>query len=131
MLRRLRSIGMLRREKEPSAALVSELFASAGERLTCSQCGATGLRIVPVEDIGWDDAWDADRPCSECGRPIGAERVRLLPNVALCIACQRVQESGRAVGEPTYCPKCGAVMTLRLRSGGVTRYELTCPACRR
>ncbi len=50
MLQRLRSLGMLRREKEPDWDLVAELFRSAAGRLPCDECGQVGLRISPAED---------------------------------------------------------------------------------
>jgi predicted RNA-binding Zn-ribbon protein involved in translation (DUF1610 family) len=131
MLARLRSVGMLRREKEPSWDLVSELFHSAAHRFSCSQCGATGMRVAPCEDDGADDAWGLERACVDCGQPIAAERVRLLPTVTLCITCQRAREVGQSADAPTYCPQCGSVMHLRLRSGGVARYEMACPECGR
>ncbi len=131
MLARLRAAGMLRREKEPSSELVAELLETAKGRFVCSQCGGLGLTVAPLEDEFGDEAWGAvQRRCTSCGQVIPAERVELFPDVTLCVKCQREDELGGAAETPDYCPKCGAVMTTRMQSGsGITRYQMTCPAC--
>jgi len=132
MLRRLRTLGMLRREKEPDWGLVAELFRSAVGRLLCEACGHAGLRISSAED-DWDDAaWGAGRRCEACGQTIPAERVRMLPNVTLCVSCQRLSERPVAAQPVDYCPRCGAVRHLRLRAGdGLAGYRPYCPECRK
>ena len=132
MLLRLRSLGMLRREKEPDWDLVVELFRSAAGRLPCAECGQVGLRISPAEDDGDDEGWGGGRRCESCGQTIPEERVRMLPNVTLCVSCQQLRERGIAAQPVDYCPKCGAVRHLRLRSGdGLAGYRVYCPECRR
>lgn len=127
---RLRSAGMFRREKEPDQILIAELLRHAADRLICAQCGHKGLSVAPLEDELSDEAWGAVRSCGSCGKPIPSERVELFPNVTLCVECQRVEEAGGGAGEEEYCLKCGAVMTLRRRSGrGITGYEMRCPEC--
>jgi hypothetical protein len=132
MLQRLQSQGMLRREKHPDPDLVSELFRSAVGRLACSACGRLGLTILPETDDFEDAAWGGGRRCESCGQSIPTERVRLLPGVKLCVACQQKRESGGTAEPAEYCPKCGAVLQTRLRSGdGLARYQRVCPECRR
>lgn len=132
MLLRLRTLGMLRREKEPEWDLVVELFRSAAARLPCDQCGQVGLRVSPAEDDFDDETWGGSRRCESCGQPIPEERVRMLPNVALCVVCQQARESGTAAQAVDYCPQCGAVRHLRLRTGdALARYQPYCPECRR
>lgn len=132
MLEHLRSLGMLRREKEPELDLIAELFQSAAGRMTCDKCGRIGLRISPAEDDFGDEVWGGGRRCESCGQTVPEERVRLLPHVTLCVACQQARESGIASQPFDYCPKCGAVRHMRLRPGdGLARYVPYCPECRR
>ena len=132
ILHRLRSLGMLRREKEPDGELVAELFRSAAARLRCEGCGQVGMRVSSAEDDLEEEAWGGGRRCEACGQTISPERVRLLPNVTLCVSCQQLRERGISAQPVDYCPKCGAVRHLRLRSGdGLARYAPYCPECRR
>ena len=132
MLDRLRSLGMLRREKEPDGELIAELFRSTAARLRCEACGQAGLRVSPAEDDPDEEAWGGGRRCETCGQPIPAERVRLLPTVTRCVTCQQLSERGVAQQPVDYCPRCGAVRHLRLRSGdGLAGYRPYCPDCRR
>lgn len=132
MLRRLRSLGMLRRENEPEWDVVAELFRSAAARLRCEGCGQIGLRITAAEDDLDEEAWGGGRRCESCGQTIPAERIRLLPNATRCVSCQQLSERGMAAQPVDYCPTCGAVRHLRLRSGdGLARYAPYCPECRR
>lgn len=133
MLRRLQSLGMLRREKHPDAALVAELFRSSLDRLPCSACGRTGLKISPAADArDDDDAWGGARRCESCGCSIPPERLQLLPRVTLCVACQRTREAGASDTPIEYCARCGSILRTRLRPGdGLARYEPYCPQCRR
>ena len=82
---RLRALGSLRREKEPSPELVFELFRSAADRLPCSKCGSVGMVIGPCEDEWDDESWGMQRGCNSCGKPIPAERLELFPNTRLCV----------------------------------------------
>jgi predicted RNA-binding Zn-ribbon protein involved in translation (DUF1610 family) len=132
MLARLHQAGMLRREKEPQADLVRELFLTAAGRFACPDCGAVGLRATPAEDEFTDGPGGSDRPCEACGRPIPAERIDLFPQTRLCVDCQRADESGLDRAPAEYCRRCGSVMLVRPRRGdGLAGYELVCPECRR
>lgn len=132
MLRRLKSLGMLRREKELDWGLVAELFQSAAGRLPCEECRHVGLRISRAEDDLDDEAWGGSRRCESCGQTIPQERVQMLPNVTLCVSCQRLGERPVAEQPVDYCPRCGAVRHLRLRSGdGMAGYRPYCPECRK
>lgn len=135
MVQRLQKTGMLRREGKPDGQLVLELFRSACEKLACDDCGTTGLVVeVPDQDaLNWDEAnWDQTRPCDVCGQPIPTERIELFPDAQRCAKCQASNERGESDEVPEYCPKCGAIMTLRTSGrGGITRYQLRCDSCRR
>lgn len=145
MMQRLRQARMLRREGQPDAELVLELFRAAGEKLACDGCSATGLFVelpdqeaLDWSDADWNDAdWnDADggptRRCEVCGQTIPAERIELFPDALRCAKCQASQEKGQTDEEPEYCPKCGSVMTLRASArDGITRYQLRCESCGR
>jgi predicted RNA-binding Zn-ribbon protein involved in translation (DUF1610 family) len=129
MLRWLQSAGMMRRAKEPEAPLIEELFAQSGDRFACPQCGRMGLLVEDADDDWSDDAWGEARKCARCGKPIPAERLEIFPNATHCAACQQTADSAEA-DTPEYCPRCGAIMTLRAaRIGGVQRYQMVCPSC--
>lgn len=131
MIDQLRRVGMVRRDVQPEADLLAELFRSSASKFACPQCGAVGL-IVQTIDEGDDEAWGMARKCDVCGRPIDRERLEALPDARLCATCQASDERGEATGPADYCPKCGNVMVVRpTRTRGVTRYELSCPTCRR
>jgi predicted RNA-binding Zn-ribbon protein involved in translation (DUF1610 family) len=129
-LMRLRQAGLLRREKEPEAALVHELFLATAARFICAECGCVGLTVVPVEDEFDDAEWGQPaRNCEACRQPIPAERLELFPHTTLCVACQRGAETGQDQGPAEYCPRCGNVLVLRAIRRGVTEYALVCPEC--
>ena len=133
MMQRLRRAKTLRREGQPDAELVFELFRSAGGKLACDRCLATGLIVeLPDQDaLDWNEAsWDQTRPCEVCGQPIAAERIELFPDALRCTKCQASQERGQTDEVLEYCPKCGSIMTLRTSErGGITRYQLRCQSC--
>jgi predicted RNA-binding Zn-ribbon protein involved in translation (DUF1610 family) len=126
MFARLKTLGMLKRAGEPEWEIVVELFAAAAGRMQCSSCGRTGLMAVPVSET--DSDWAEARRCEVCGQPIPRERLLVFPNARRCVGCQALDQS--ATSTLDYCPRCGAVMTLRQsRATGITKYELVCPAC--
>jgi Zn finger protein HypA/HybF involved in hydrogenase expression len=130
MVRWLLKIGKIRHGREPDLDILTELFHAMTGQLVCPECGATGLAASPVDDAA---DWPEERPCAACGKLISAERLEALPDATLCAACQRAEEEGRTEVDLEYCPRCGAPMTLRPSTGGVTRYKLVCtanPPCR-
>jgi hypothetical protein len=134
IVRRLRALGLFRRAPEPPEDVVVEMLRSSGRRLPCDQCGATGLtlRIGGENDDG--DEWEQVILCEICRQPIPPERLEFNPTATRCAACQDAADRGASFVEPEYCPKCGAVVELRVsRSAGITRYKLWCtgnPPCR-
>ena len=134
-VRRLRLLGLLRREAEPSPQLVEELLVETAPRMTCPVCKAIGLRAAPAEDE-WDDVnWQAAVLCEICRQPIATERLDAVPDAKRCVPCQDAVESGTATDdEPEFCPKCGALLEIRIsRGAGITRYKRFCtgiPSCR-
>lgn len=123
----LHAAGMLRRAKNPDAALVVELFRQSRERFECPGCDATLLIEEPD-----DDNWPAARNCQACGQPIPAARVAAVPTATLCAACQEKADRGEPTGQAEYCPLCGGILVLRKAAGtGITRYEMRCGDCGR
>ena len=132
MTEKLRSLGFLRREKKPDAATVRELLTGAGPRLCCPDCGEEGLVIQPVREE--DDEWQDAVLCDVCRKPIPPERLEAIPGTRRCTACQEDNEAGRFKEEPDFCPRCGALLVLKMSSGrGTTRFKMFCtgsPPCR-
>ncbi len=131
---RLRTMGQLRRETSPDEALVSELFVETAPRMTCPRCKEKRLVARPSEDDAGDD-WQAAVLCAVCRQPIPPERIEAIPGVERCAACQGKSEAGAlAPDELEYCPKCGALVEIRVsRGSGITRYKRVCtgdPPCR-
>ena len=126
MLTRLQEVGVMRRSKDPEPAIVRELFESTAERFACASCQHIGLsvRTGPVDD--WSDAHEAVA-CKDCRQIIPRERLEIFPGTKLCAACQQRDDAG-ANDEPEYCPRCGNIMSVRLKSG-TSRYVLSCPQC--
>ncbi len=133
MLDWLRQAKMVRRETGPDADLLAELLTSAAGRLSCPECGQQGLSVSPhqADEEENDEAWGMARACQGCGRPISRERLEALPNVQLCIECQRGDDRGGSQGPVEYCERCGSVLVMRQTRSGVTRYTMSCPQCRR
>jgi predicted RNA-binding Zn-ribbon protein involved in translation (DUF1610 family) len=131
MAARLRELRKLRARSNPGPEIVAELFKAAAAEMTCPACGATGLVAAPPAEEQFD--WPEPRRCEACDGTIEPERLELLPDTALCAACQRQLEQGTTPGATEYCPRCGAPMVLRLSRGGVARYRMACtsdPPCR-
>ena len=136
----LRLIGLLRRDKDPDLDVLAELLASSAPRITCPTCKEKGtLRATDAaeldDELSADDDWQAAVLCEVCRDPIPPERLEALPNTRRCTACQGKAESGSLdIDEPDYCPKCGALVELRVsRGAGITRYKRFCtnsPPCR-
>jgi hypothetical protein len=134
VVRRLRKLGLFRRAPEPPADLVREMLRTNGHRLPCNQCGAPGLTVRDAAASPDDGAWEQVVICEICRQPIPAERLEFVPNATRCASCQDAKDRGATFVEPEYCPKCGAIVELRVnRTGGITRYKLRCtgnPPCR-
>jgi hypothetical protein len=137
--RRLRKIGLLRRSPNPPDDLVSELMRVNSRRLTCDQCQRVGLGVVGADDTGpagfsLGDDWQQARICEICRQPIPEERLAVLPNATRCVACQDAADRGKEPAAPEYCPKCGALLELRVSyRGGIAHYRQFCtglPPCR-
>jgi hypothetical protein len=132
VLDRLRTVGLLRRQKEPDWDLIYEVFPSAVDRMVCSQCGQRGLSVAEAEDEWDDEPSNPGRCCSGCGQPIPPERLAAFPDTQRCITCQQTAERGEDASEPEYCPRCGTPMQLQRRRGsGLAGYQMVCPECRR
>ncbi len=131
MLDRLHAAGMLKRERDPDWELVGELFRATSAARRCKDCGSAAVVLQPCADAA-DDGWGDVRCCERCGATIPAERLEVFPDTQLCVRCQQVRDRGTDDAEPEYCPRCGAVMQLRLsRSAGLARYVMYCRDCGR
>jgi predicted RNA-binding Zn-ribbon protein involved in translation (DUF1610 family) len=133
IVRRLRTLGLFRRASEPPNEIVREVLVSQGSELTCDNCGRPGLWVrTDAEDDGGE--WKQVVVCEICRQPIPPERLQFKPGATRCVKCQDATDRGESFAEPEYCPKCGALMELRVsRTGGLTRYKLWCtgnPPCR-
>lgn len=125
MLSRLQDVGMMRRSKEPEAMMVVQLFESTAKRFACTACLHVGLQVGDAEDE-WDD-WGQARSCESCRQPIPPERLEIFPDSKLCVSCQQKDDSG-ASDEREFCPRCGDVMSVRLKSG-TSQYVMSCASC--
>jgi Zn finger protein HypA/HybF involved in hydrogenase expression len=138
---------LFRRAKQPPDDLVAELLRTNLHRLECDACHAIGLVIVAADDaaggesLGNDigatedfDDWQQAILCKVCHQPIPPERLEVFPSSRTCVGCQDLADRGQSPVEPEFCPKCGALLELRVsRGGGVTRYKQFCtgsPPCR-
>ncbi len=131
MLRWLQTVGMMRRAKELDVPVIEELFARTADRFRCPECGCAGLIVDEFDDDESDEAWGMAPICARCRQPIPPERLEIFPNATLCATCQNTAEATDAE-TPEYCPRCGSIMALRqTTAGGVQRYALFCPQCRR
>ena len=132
--RRLRKLGLLRRAPHPPEDLVSELLSRNLSRLECDSCGSTGLLLVSDDVAEAQDDWQQAALCQICDQPIPLERLEVYPGAERCVACQDAEERGVQTFEPDFCPKCGALLELRVsRGGGIARYKQFCtgdPPCR-
>ena len=121
---------MLRREQEPDWDLAVQLFRSRVEQFQCPACSAEAMQVVTEADSR-DDDWDEARSCGRCGKPISVERLEVFPDSRLCAACQQKSERGDTGDTPEFCSHCGAVLELRARRRGLSRYVMRCPECGR
>lgn len=133
VVRRLRKLGLFRRATDPPEELVREVLRDQGSRLSCDNCAASGMNLV-LDGADHGDQWEQVVVCEICREPIPSERLEFKPDARRCVKCQDASDRGQSFIEPEYCPKCGAILELRVsRSGGVTRYKQWCtgnPPCR-
>ena len=148
LARRLRTLGLLRRSPHPPTELVSELLRVNAHRLTCDTCHSVGLAIVEADDGGPaslyspvilagsenDGDWQQARLCQICREPIDPDRLEIFLDAKRCAKCQNTADQGAEADLPEFCPKCGALLEMRVsRGGGITRYRQFCtgqPSCR-
>ena len=125
---RLQSIGRLKRGVRVETDLLLELARISAKELTCSVCGAAGLELrdgLPTQD-------DFGRRCEVCGQSIDPERLEIFPDSTRCTACQKGDERGaHSASVAEYCSSCGSQLVLVKSTKGVTRYQMSCPQCRR
>jgi hypothetical protein len=132
---RLRTVGMLRREAEPSYDMIDALVLDASRKMACDKCGHVGLKVILADDLDEDDwgsgTWGEARKCERCCKIIPAERLEVFPNSKLCATCQSQADSGAADDEePEYCRRCGSLMEMRRSTGtGISRYQMVCTGC--
>ncbi|MEQ8846284.1 TraR/DksA C4-type zinc finger protein [Botrimarina sp.] len=132
---RLRLVGLLRRDAEPDDQIMAALMPDAAARMTCPSCKRIGLAVAEHDGADDQDDWQAAVLCDRCRKPIDPERLEVFPDTKRCVACQAKAESGAPEpDEPDFCPRCGALVELRVsRGGGLTRYKRFCtgsPPCR-
>ena len=124
---RLRLVGQLRRDKNPDDAIVLALLSESAPRMTCPGCKAIGLAVSDVDELDDDGDWQAAVLCEICRQPIDPERLEVLPEARRCTDCQHKSETGTLPDDdPEFCPRCGALVELRVSRGGITRYKRFC-----
>jgi predicted RNA-binding Zn-ribbon protein involved in translation (DUF1610 family) len=132
---RLRELGFLRREGEPSDELLLEVARSLlplRKLAACEHCGVASLSEGTSTDADDDSvSWPGEvRSCERCSATIPPERLELYPTAKLCAACQSKGASSPAT-EHEYCPRCGDHLQLRATPGRSAEYRMYCPACRK
>lgn len=134
IVRRLRLLGLFRRSPEPPEDFVCEVLRTNAHRLKCDRCNAAPIEVREGGDEANADDWEQVVLCEICRQPIPAERLEFNPKAKRCATCQDAADRGASFVEPDFCPKCGALVELRVsRAGGLTRYKLWCtgnPPCR-
>lgn len=138
LIAKLRELGFLRREGEPSPELAVELAQSAiadGRWGSCPDCGRSRFGAAAADEA-YDEAndpalWGDARHCQGCGAVIPAERLEVFPNSTHCARCQQQCDRQPAAGEVEYCPRCGSIMQLKAVKSPVASYRMHCPACRK
>lgn len=137
VVQRLRLVGVLRRESEPAPRFVAELLAANAQHMPCPLCNSRGLVVHEADEAAGDEEeqWQTAVLCEVCREPISPERLEALPGTRRCVKCQSAAERGALMDEePEFCPKCGALLELRVsRGAGLTRYRRFCtgaPPCR-
>ncbi len=127
LVARLRLVGQLRRDKEPSDSIVEALLAEYTPLMTCPGCKGIGLSAKDADEEDEDD-WQAAVLCEICRQAIDLERLEVLPDTHRCTDCQHKSETGTLPDDdPEFCPRCGALVELRVsRGSSITRYKRFC-----
>lgn len=128
MLAMLHAHGMLRREPNPRADLMSELFRSIVDHIACDSCGRRGT-TAPSDGM---DEWLDEIYCEGCQTIIAPERLEVFPDTTLCPQCQSKREAGDDIyREVDYCPSCGGELRLTRNSAASrqAKYRLQCSHC--
>lgn len=132
---KLRDLGFLRREAEPSDDLlleISQTLLASGRLGSCPVCGQAKLGETTDAEPAENDEWFGDvRSCKQCGVTIPPERIEIFPDIQFCAACQNKVDSGASGKEDEYCPYCGDVMQMRAVSSPGATYRMYCPSCRK
>lgn len=132
---KLRDLGFLRREAEPSDELLLEISQSliaTGRLGSCPTCGKSTLGEATEAEVAESDEWFGDvRSCKQCGGVIPPERMEVFPDTQFCAACQKKVDSAGGGKDDEYCPYCGDVMQLRAVSSPGATYRMYCPSCRK
>ena len=116
--RRLRSLGLLKRAANPPEELVRELLAANVSQFDCDQCKTAGLVFSEPAEAEDSGDWQQAIVCEVCHQPISPERIEVFPDAKRCVACQDAADQGDEPDEPEFCPKCGALIELRVSRGG-------------
>jgi hypothetical protein len=134
---KLRDLGFLRRDADPSDELlleISQSLVASGRLGSCPACGLAKLGEATEAEIEAEEEgeWFGDvRSCKQCGSPIPPERIEVFPDTKFCAACQKKLDSGGAGKDDEYCPYCGDAMQLRAMSSPGAAYRMYCPSCRK
>lgn len=130
---RLRKLGMMRRDAEPSNDLIKEMVERMCDGFKCATCDNVGLATSDKDPFD-DEEWGQARKCERCQATIPAERIEIYPDTRLCTNCKAKVDAGEETDdvEIDYCPKCGDIRQLKARGGsGIAGYKMYCPTCRR
>ncbi len=127
LVARLQLVGQLRRDKNPDDAIVLALLSECSPLMTCPGCKTIGLAVSDVDALDDDGDWQTAVLCEVCRQPIDPERMEVLPDTRRCTECQHKGETGTLHDDLEFCPRCGALVELRVsRGGGITRYKRFC-----
>ncbi len=154
-LRLLQRHGHLRRVSDPHSDLVDPLFTSQRESFVCSECKSGPLVIATAEaarlggqsskvvmssiatsqrrSSSEDDPefWGETRRCETCGGKIASERLQVLPDTKLCMACAQTEQCATACStlSDESCPRCGNWLHWITRRSSLQNHALSCRHC--
>ena len=154
-LRWLQRHGHLRRVSDPHSDLVDPLFESQRSTFVCPDCKAGPLVIAAdgSDGAGKDrsnaangltgyssgraskedepEFWGETRRCETCGGKIAAERLAILPETKLCVACAQTEQCATACHtlSDESCPRCGNWLHWVTRRSSLQNHALSCRHC--